>query len=118
MLHLALFYLLQWRKKVEFFSLSFSPSLVGDDCLPDGPVVPPPSLLFPDRKKTGELQNDDDDSTQVIDQDEELEAEKGSCPLLPHQVAGLNWLSLLHRLNINGILADEMGLGKTVQVCV
>lgn len=35
--------------------------------------------------------------------------------LQPHQVAGLNWLLLLHRRNLNGILADEMGLGKTVQ---
>ncbi len=35
--------------------------------------------------------------------------------LQPHQIAGLNWLLLLHKRNLNGILADEMGLGKTVQ---
>jgi hypothetical protein len=35
--------------------------------------------------------------------------------LQPHQIAGLNWLYLLHERNHNGILADEMGLGKTVQ---
>lgn len=35
--------------------------------------------------------------------------------LKSYQVAGLNWLYLLHSQNLNGILADEMGLGKTVQ---
>lgn len=35
--------------------------------------------------------------------------------LQPHQIAGLNWLLMLHNRNLNGILADEMGLGKTVQ---
>eukprot|EP00051_Salpingoeca_urceolata_P016328 m.215987 g.215987 ORF g.215987 m.215987 type:complete len:1013 (+) comp18649_c0_seq2:211-3249(+) len=35
--------------------------------------------------------------------------------LKPYQLVGLNWLCLLHKLNLNGILADEMGLGKTVQ---
>ena len=32
--------------------------------------------------------------------------------LKSHQIAGLNWLMLLHERNRNGILADEMGLGK------
>ena len=32
-----------------------------------------------------------------------------------YQIAGLNWLALLHEKNLNGILADQMGLGKTIQ---
>lgn len=36
-------------------------------------------------------------------------------PLKPYQVVGVNWLKLLHELDINGILADDMGLGKTLQ---
>lgn len=32
-----------------------------------------------------------------------------------YQLAGMNWLYLLHRFDMNGILADEMGLGKTIQ---
>lgn len=35
--------------------------------------------------------------------------------LTDYQMLGLNWLTLLHRQNLNGILADEMGLGKTIQ---
>ncbi|KAF2674665.1 hypothetical protein BT63DRAFT_419948 [Microthyrium microscopicum] len=33
-----------------------------------------------------------------------------------HQIVGLNWLNIMHSLNISGILADDMGLGKTCQV--
>ena len=33
----------------------------------------------------------------------------------PYQLAGMNWLCLLHDSDVNGILADEMGLGKTLQ---
>ena len=36
--------------------------------------------------------------------------------LMDHQVAGLNWLSLLWAHGLSGILADDMGLGKTLQV--
>ncbi|XP_028968151.1 SWI/SNF-related matrix-associated actin-dependent regulator of chromatin subfamily A containing DEAD/H box 1 [Galendromus occidentalis] len=36
--------------------------------------------------------------------------------LAPHQLIGVNWMSLLHEKKLNGILADEMGLGKTIQV--
>ncbi|KAK0222448.1 SNF2 family N-terminal domain-containing protein [Armillaria nabsnona] len=35
--------------------------------------------------------------------------------LRPYQQTGLEWLTTLHRNNLNGILADEMGLGKTIQ---
>uniref|UniRef100_A0A8C4NMZ4 DNA helicase n=1 Tax=Eptatretus burgeri TaxID=7764 RepID=A0A8C4NMZ4_EPTBU len=35
--------------------------------------------------------------------------------LKPYQLLGLNWLSLLHKQDVNAILGDEMGLGKTVQ---
>ncbi|KAI9727887.1 MAG: hypothetical protein M1828_005292 [Chrysothrix sp. TS-e1954] len=33
-----------------------------------------------------------------------------------YQVAGLNWLALLHSKGLSGALCDEMGLGKTCQV--
>lgn len=36
--------------------------------------------------------------------------------LADYQLVGLNWLSVMHRNDMNGILADEMGLGKTIQV--
>ena len=36
--------------------------------------------------------------------------------LKEYQILGLNWLWLLHRMDLSGILADEMGLGKTAQV--
>ncbi|CAH0773294.1 unnamed protein product [Bemisia tabaci] len=36
--------------------------------------------------------------------------------LSDYQVIGVNWLAVLHSLEMGGILADEMGLGKTVQV--
>ncbi|XP_055541042.1 SWI/SNF-related matrix-associated actin-dependent regulator of chromatin subfamily A containing DEAD/H box 1 homolog [Wyeomyia smithii] len=36
--------------------------------------------------------------------------------LAEYQMVGLNWLTMMHRSNMNGILADEMGLGKTIQV--
>ncbi|XP_055594161.1 SWI/SNF-related matrix-associated actin-dependent regulator of chromatin subfamily A containing DEAD/H box 1 homolog [Uranotaenia lowii] len=36
--------------------------------------------------------------------------------LAEYQMVGLNWLSVMHRNDMNGILADEMGLGKTIQV--
>lgn len=36
--------------------------------------------------------------------------------LAEYQLIGLNWLSLLHKHDVNGILADEMGLGKTIQI--
>ena len=35
--------------------------------------------------------------------------------LRPYQQQGLNWLSQLRQLGLNGILADDMGLGKTLQ---
>lgn len=35
--------------------------------------------------------------------------------LRPYQQRGLNWLSALRALGLNGILADDMGLGKTLQ---
>ncbi|XP_026100544.1 E1A-binding protein p400 isoform X8 [Carassius auratus] len=35
--------------------------------------------------------------------------------LREYQQVGVEWLSSLHRKNLNGILADETGLGKTVQ---
>uniref|UniRef100_UPI00358EABAB SWI/SNF-related matrix-associated actin-dependent regulator of chromatin subfamily A containing DEAD/H box 1 isoform X1 n=1 Tax=Myxine glutinosa TaxID=7769 RepID=UPI00358EABAB len=35
--------------------------------------------------------------------------------LKSYQLLGLNWLSILHKQDVNGILGDEMGLGKTVQ---
>lgn len=38
-----------------------------------------------------------------------------SLHLSPYQLIGLNWLSVLHKQDVNGILADEMGLGKTIQ---
>ncbi|XP_077539654.1 SWI/SNF-related matrix-associated actin-dependent regulator of chromatin subfamily A containing DEAD/H box 1 homolog isoform X2 [Haemaphysalis longicornis] len=38
-----------------------------------------------------------------------------SLHLSPYQLIGLNWLSVLHKQEVNGILADEMGLGKTIQ---
>lgn len=34
--------------------------------------------------------------------------------LNPYQIAGVNWISLMDRENINPVLADEMGLGKTI----
>ncbi|XP_053694435.1 SWI/SNF-related matrix-associated actin-dependent regulator of chromatin subfamily A containing DEAD/H box 1 homolog isoform X2 [Sabethes cyaneus] len=36
--------------------------------------------------------------------------------LAEYQMVGLNWLTMMHRNDMNGILADEMGLGKTIQV--
>lgn len=36
--------------------------------------------------------------------------------LAEYQLVGLNWLSMMHRNDMNGILADEMGLGKTIQI--
>ncbi|XP_058819830.1 SWI/SNF-related matrix-associated actin-dependent regulator of chromatin subfamily A containing DEAD/H box 1 homolog [Topomyia yanbarensis] len=36
--------------------------------------------------------------------------------LADYQMVGLNWLTVMHRNDMNGILADEMGLGKTIQV--
>uniref|UniRef100_A0A182JM75 SWI/SNF-related matrix-associated actin-dependent regulator of chromatin subfamily A containing DEAD/H box 1 homolog n=1 Tax=Anopheles atroparvus TaxID=41427 RepID=A0A182JM75_ANOAO len=36
--------------------------------------------------------------------------------LAEYQLVGLNWLTIMHRHNMNGILADEMGLGKTIQI--
>ncbi|CAM9279449.1 unnamed protein product, partial [Sphacelaria rigidula] len=32
-----------------------------------------------------------------------------------YQLVGVNWMSLLRGVAVNGVLADEMGLGKTVQ---
>lgn len=39
-----------------------------------------------------------------------------SMQLADYQVIGLNWLTVMHKQEMNGILADEMGLGKTIQV--
>lgn len=39
-----------------------------------------------------------------------------SLHLADYQVIGLNWLTVMHKQEMNGILADEMGLGKTIQV--
>lgn len=39
-----------------------------------------------------------------------------NCRMKPFQLFGLNWMSLLHSMNMGCILADEMGLGKTCQV--
>ena len=36
--------------------------------------------------------------------------------MMDHQIAGLNWLSLLYTHELSGILADDMGLGKTLQI--
>lgn len=36
--------------------------------------------------------------------------------LRPYQLAGVQWLWLLCRLQLGGCLADDMGLGKTIQV--
>uniref|UniRef100_A0A182SDV6 Helicase ATP-binding domain-containing protein n=1 Tax=Anopheles maculatus TaxID=74869 RepID=A0A182SDV6_9DIPT len=36
--------------------------------------------------------------------------------LAEYQLVGLNWLTIMHRHNMNAILADEMGLGKTIQI--
>ncbi|MBL6992022.1 MAG: DEAD/DEAH box helicase [Bacteriovoracaceae bacterium] len=36
--------------------------------------------------------------------------------LRPYQQRGLDWLFLLHSLNLGACLADDMGLGKTIQV--
>ncbi|XP_052894273.1 SWI/SNF-related matrix-associated actin-dependent regulator of chromatin subfamily A containing DEAD/H box 1 homolog isoform X2 [Anopheles moucheti] len=36
--------------------------------------------------------------------------------LAQYQLVGLNWLTIMHRNNMNAILADEMGLGKTIQI--
>lgn len=36
--------------------------------------------------------------------------------LADYQLIGLNWLTVMHKQQMNGILADEMGLGKTIQV--
>lgn len=36
--------------------------------------------------------------------------------LADYQMIGLNWLTVMHKEEMNGILADEMGLGKTIQV--
>lgn len=38
------------------------------------------------------------------------------CRMKPFQLFGLNWMSVLHSMNMGCILADEMGLGKTCQV--
>lgn len=38
-----------------------------------------------------------------------------SLRLSPYQLIGLNWLTVMHKQEVNGILADEMGLGKTIQ---
>lgn len=38
--------------------------------------------------------------------------------LRPYQVTGVQWLSKLRKMYLNGILADDMGLGKTVQAIV
>ncbi|XP_030376686.1 SWI/SNF-related matrix-associated actin-dependent regulator of chromatin subfamily A containing DEAD/H box 1 homolog [Scaptodrosophila lebanonensis] len=39
-----------------------------------------------------------------------------SMQLADYQMIGLNWLTVMHKQEMNGILADEMGLGKTIQV--
>jgi len=36
--------------------------------------------------------------------------------LRPYQKAGVQWLWLLHRLQLGACLADDMGLGKTIQI--
>lgn len=36
--------------------------------------------------------------------------------MLPHQLAGAQWLHDLYELKLGAILADEMGLGKTFQI--
>ncbi|XP_068140495.1 SWI/SNF-related matrix-associated actin-dependent regulator of chromatin subfamily A containing DEAD/H box 1 homolog [Drosophila tropicalis] len=36
--------------------------------------------------------------------------------LADYQIIGLNWLTVMHKQEMNGILADEMGLGKTIQI--
>ncbi|KAH8263684.1 hypothetical protein KR044_012507 [Drosophila immigrans] len=36
--------------------------------------------------------------------------------LADYQLIGLNWLTVMHKQEMNGILADEMGLGKTIQI--
>lgn len=36
--------------------------------------------------------------------------------LADYQLIGLNWLTVMHKQQMNGILADEMGLGKTIQI--
>lgn len=36
--------------------------------------------------------------------------------LRPYQHEGLNWLNLLHSLQLGACLADDMGLGKTIQL--
>lgn len=52
-------------------------------------------------------------SNAIVEQPKSLNA---ALSLKPHQIAGLNWLFLMHRAGRSGILADEMGLGKTIQV--
>ncbi|XP_034099645.1 SWI/SNF-related matrix-associated actin-dependent regulator of chromatin subfamily A containing DEAD/H box 1 homolog [Drosophila albomicans] len=39
-----------------------------------------------------------------------------SMQLADYQLIGLNWLTVMHKQEMNGILADEMGLGKTIQI--
>ena len=44
-----------------------------------------------------------------------IQENKSGFVMKPYQLAGMNWLCLLHESDVNGILADEMGLGKTLQ---
>ncbi|KAF7682867.1 TATA-binding protein-associated factor MOT1 [Astathelohania contejeani] len=49
-----------------------------------------------------------------------LKKYKLECPtslkLRDYQIRGVEWISMLFSVGVNGILADDMGLGKTVQV--
>ena len=44
--------------------------------------------------------------------------EKYNSLLREYQKEGINWISHLNTIGLNGILADDMGLGKTLQVLV
>lgn len=43
-------------------------------------------------------------------------ADEFNAVLRPYQQQGVNWLNLLHSLQLGACLADDMGLGKTVQI--
>ncbi|KFB41039.1 AGAP009980-PA-like protein [Anopheles sinensis] len=51
--------------------------------------------------------------TNLVEQPESI---ADGLKLAEYQLVGLNWLTIMHRHNMNGILADEMGLGKTIQI--
>ncbi|XP_058120394.1 SWI/SNF-related matrix-associated actin-dependent regulator of chromatin subfamily A containing DEAD/H box 1 homolog [Anopheles ziemanni] len=51
--------------------------------------------------------------TNLVEQPESI---ADGLKLAEYQLVGLNWMTIMHRHNMNGILADEMGLGKTIQI--